>query len=172
MGKSNNRGTTLVELMIALTVSLLIISSLGAIYLAQQQSQQTQAAIITMIENSRIAKYFLKSAIKNNKNNNNNKPEITHYFVEKTLRKDERGIPIYALYRQEMTARPFKKIELVEGVNKMEINYAVLENHQLVEYPIEKITDWSTVRGVSIKLVFSFFDKMHLEKSEYVYVAL
>jgi len=170
LGKSNNRGATLIELIIALTLSFLIVSSLGALYLAQQQSQHSQAAIITMIENTRIAKYFLKSGIKNNKNNN--KPDITNYFIEKTTRKDEMGIPIYALYRQDTTVRPFKKIELVEGVNTMEIKYAVLENHQLVEYPIDKITDWSNVRGFSIKLLFSSFDKIHLEKIEYVYAAL
>ena len=169
MGKQNNRGTSLVELMIALTLSFLIVSSLGVIYLAQQQSQHTQAAVITMIENTRIAKYFLKSAIKNK---NNNKPDITNYFIEKTTRKDQMGMPIYALYRQDTTSRPFKKIELVEGVNAMEIKYAVFENHQLVEYPIDKITDWFNVKGVSIKLLWSSFDKIHLEKTEYVYAAL
>ncbi len=157
--------------MIGLTLSFLILSSLSAIYLATQHSQQTQTAIITLIENSRIAKSFLKSALKNNKLENN-KLEIKYYFIEKTNRKDETGAPVYALYRQDTTSKPFKKIELVEGVNEMKMKYAVLENHQLVEYPADQITDYSKIRGISIKLLFSSLNQTHLEKSEYVYVAL
>jgi hypothetical protein len=152
--------------MVALTLSLLILSSLSAIYLATQHSQQTQTAIITLIENSRIAKSFLKSAIKNNT------LEIKYYFIEKTNRKDATGAPIYALYHQDTTSKPFKKIELVEGVNEMKVKYTVLENHQLVEYFPNQITDESKVKGVSIKLLFSSLNQTHLEKSEYVYVAL
>ncbi|MCE3239302.1 MAG: hypothetical protein K0R24_2283 [Gammaproteobacteria bacterium] len=157
--------------MIALTLSLLILTSLSAVYLATQHSQQTQTAIITLIENSRIAKSFLKSALKNHPLENN-KLGINYYFIEKTNRKDTVGAAIYALYYQDTTSKPFKKIELVEGINEMKIKYTVLENHQLVEYPADQITESSKVRAVSIKLLFSSLNQAHLKKSEYLYVAL
>jgi competence protein ComGC len=157
-------GTTLIELMIALMISILIIGSVTEIYLATQAIQQNQIAMTTIVENSRIAKNFLKSTVAQIKQYDQNS-----YFIGKTDRFDAKGDAIYALYHQDSHA---KKMELVEGVNKMKIKYAVLKNNELVEHPIEEITDWSKVRGVAIEWVFASLNASTMEKTEYEYIAL
>lgn len=56
-------GFTLIELMLALLISSLILCSLSFIYLTCEKNQKTQAALMTIQENSRIAKEILGSAI-------------------------------------------------------------------------------------------------------------
>ncbi|MCD6038674.1 MAG: hypothetical protein K0S27_74 [Gammaproteobacteria bacterium] len=58
------KGTTLIELMLALLISMLILSSLTAVYLATKKIIQTQEALTTILENSNIAIFLLNSDLK------------------------------------------------------------------------------------------------------------
>src|SRR5215467_2127709 len=97
------KGLTLIELMLALFLSTLILSSVITIYLETQSILQKQQAISTIIENSNLAFHFLISDLKKTPNDNTVKPffdrdtigftiehATTHenntYFIGKTRR--------------------------------------------------------------------------------------
>ncbi len=183
------KGATLIELMLALFITTLILSGLMTIYLSTKSINQVQIALTTIMENSNIAFHFLNSDIKTG-NKNTVQPyyntemktgsmalsvlhlttnEINHYFIGKTARKNERGDSIYALYRFDGI---HPKTELVEGVNDMRIQYAVLENNKIVESVEKEINSASKVVGISIMLTFSSINALSLQKNEYTYVSI
>ncbi len=112
-------GFSLIELLTALFISCLILSSVLSVYLATQSLNQEQAALIEIIEKSNIATHFLKSEfnpihtvkvwpyhyaeIKPNSMAitvyHQTTQEKNTFFVGKTKRNNDRGNPIYALYR-------------------------------------------------------------------------
>jgi len=63
-------------------------------------------------------------------------------------------------------------IELVEGIDEMIINYDVENNGQLARMFASEISDWSSVKGVEIKLAVSSTNNFPLKKIGYAYVAL
>lgn len=74
--------------------------------------------------------------------------EINHYFVDKTSRHDTTGAPIFSLWKQDLNT----KSELVEGVYRMQIRYAIEQQGSLIEVAASNVQDWSKILGVAIEL--------------------
>jgi hypothetical protein len=181
------KGTTLIELMLALFISTLILSSIIGIYVATQSVQQMQIALTTLVENSHLAFSFLTSDIKKENKiqpyfnseikkgsmaftvRHEIKNEINTYFIGKTKRNDARGNFIYALYQLDNQHR---KLELVEGINDMKIQYTLLENNKMIERSAEEINNKSKIIGLSIMLTLTSLNTVPLQKNEYMYVSL
>lgn len=183
------KGTTLIELMLALFISTLILSSLIEVYIATQSINQTQCALSTIMVNSHIAFNFLKSDLKSGTDNKvqpyydakikadsmgltvqhvaTNK--INTYFVDKTLRINDRGESIYALYQLDTKNH---KQELVEGINDMKIQYSILKNNKIIEINADEINNKSKIIGVSIMLTFASLNEFTLKKNEFMYVSI
>lgn len=183
------KGTTLIELMLALFISTLILSSLIEVYIATQSISQTQCALSTIIINSHIAFNFLRSDLKTG-NDNKIQPyydlkmksgsmgftvqhldshEVNTYFVAKTMRIDNRGEAIYALYKLDTEKH---KQELVEGINDMQIQYTILKNNKIIEVNANQINSESKITGISIMLTFISLNEFHLQKNEFMYVSI
>lgn len=58
---SHWRGTTLIELMLALTLSMLLLGLLSIVYLATEQANELRAGLLTLHDNSRFALQRLSS---------------------------------------------------------------------------------------------------------------
>ncbi len=80
--------------------------------------------------------------------------ESNTYFIGKTNRQYPNGASIYALYIKDIHQQ---KIELVEGLEDMKINYAINDNE---------------IAGVSITLLLSSLNDFLLQRKWSVYVAL
>ena len=59
----NSSGLTLIELMLALTLSIIILSVCSSVYCISQKNLQTQMALAQLQENARIAQAFLQTSI-------------------------------------------------------------------------------------------------------------
>lgn len=182
------KGMSILEMMLALFISTFILSSVITIYIEIQSIIQIQQAISTIIENSNMAFYFLRSDLKKIPYDNQVKPfyslningsaltvqhESTHenntYFIGKTKRKDDKGEPVYALYQVDINKQ---KRELVEGINDMKIQYTILKNNQLFDVAENEVTNEDKVVGVSITLTFTSLNAFYLQKNEAMYVSL
>ncbi len=183
------KGATLVEIMIALCISILLLSSLISVYLATQSINQMQLALITIMENSTVAFNFLRSDLKT-EDEKQIRPyhdaamklgsmaflvdhiktnEMNYYFIGQTKRKTKQGGSIYALYRLD---NKHPKTELVEGVNDMQIQYTILENNQMLNVNEKEIPPGAKIIGISLMLTFTSLNALSLQKSEYMYVSL
>ena len=60
---STQRGRTLVELLVAITLSLMIVAAVGAIYIASSQSARTSLEISSVEERGRMAMFFVGEPI-------------------------------------------------------------------------------------------------------------
>lgn len=76
----------------------------------------------------------------------------TLFYIGKTLRNNLSGDPIYALYSTDLNGRT---IELVEGVEAMKIVYGIMQSNEIEYLPSEKISDWSKVRRVKVRLLLN-----------------
>lgn len=74
--------------------------------------------------------------------------EINTYFTADTARKYLDGTPVYALYVKNNQGT----FELVEGIQRMTVRYAIRNGSRTVELPANEITDWTNVEGVAIDL--------------------
>lgn len=72
---------------------------------------------------------------------------INHYYVEKTNRNNQAGLPIYALMKEDINHR---KTELISGLSKLSLRYSVNDNAGLRELPASEIVDWSSVDGIQV----------------------
>lgn len=95
--------------------------------------------------------------------------EVNHFYIAKTSRSNARDQPVYALFMKNIKQ---EKLELAEGVDDMQINYAILKNNHVEERRPGRIDDWSEVVGVSIMFEFAAVDAISFLKKEYLYVAL
>lgn len=183
------KGATLIELLLALFISTLILSTLIEVYIATQSISQTQCAISNIMVNSHIAFHLLKSDLKSGAENKvqpyydaKMKPnsmgftvqhvethEVNTYFVSKTLRINDRGEAIYALY--QLNKNKYKR-ELVEGIHDMKIQYSILKNNRIIEVNSSELNSESKIIGISIMLTFSSLNKFSLQKNEFMYVSL
>ncbi|GEM_PF-5518852 len=183
------KGATLIELMLALFISTLILSSLIEVYIATQSISQTQCALSTIMINSHIAFNFLRSDLKSSTENkvqpfydakmketsmgftvqNVATHAVNSYFVDKTMRIDDRGESIYALYQLDTEKH---KRELVEGINDMKIQYTILKNNKIIETNADEINSESKIIGITIMLTFSSLNEFALQKNEFIYVSL
>ncbi len=77
------------------------------------------------------------------------KLEVVHYFIGKTNRQDEHHQAIYALYR---FAEGGRKMELVEGIDNMQVRYFEKTNSHWVMNSADQVSDWSQVKAVDITL--------------------
>lgn len=184
-----SRGATLIELMLALMISMIILSSLIEIFISTQSVTQTQRAISTIMMNSDIAFHCIKSDLKSDSSiyltpfyNAQMKSQsmaftINHikinqkntYFIGKTFRINALEEPIYALYKIDNNHR---KQELVEGINNMMIRYYVLINNQVREIQPNEINQQSKIMGVSITLTLTSLNEKNMQKNEYMYVSI
>lgn len=155
-------GITLIELMLALFISIFILSSLTSVYFAIISINQTQIALTTIIENSNMAFNFIKSDLKSG-------GKINNYFIATTKRKNKRGYPIYALYYFD---NKHHKTELVEGINTMKIQYTILKKNQIMSVDENQISNDSHIIGISIMLNLSSVNEINLNKNEYFYVSI
>ncbi len=75
------------------------------------------------------------------------------YYVAKTTRKNKEGDAVFALYSQD--ANSPKPSELVDGVENMQLSFAVLNSGQqnLQDLTADNINNWAAVRSVSIALL-------------------
>ena len=77
----------------------------------------------------------------------------TAFFVGETHRKNTYGKAIHALYSYDLINR--RKVELVSGVDAMEIFYGEKENDEINFQPISNTLDFSAIRLIKIVLSLS-----------------
>lgn len=92
--------------------------------------------------------------------------ESNTYFIDDTQRKTKTGLPIYALYLKKLDQ---PKMELVDHVENMKIQYDVNQHGKIETQTAEQMQDASNVVGVSLKL---FFSSSRLKKVLYDYVSI
>lgn len=92
--------------------------------------------------------------------------QINTYFIAKTVRKDQSGAPIYALFVRDINART---MELVEGISNMLLTYMLYQEGRIVALSANDVVDWSQVRAVAIDLEVSVSP---IKKRWHAYVAL
>ncbi|OGT57336.1 MAG: hypothetical protein A3F14_06165 [Gammaproteobacteria bacterium RIFCSPHIGHO2_12_FULL_43_28] len=90
---------------------------------------------------------------------------IHRYFVAKTGRHDQQGLPVYALIREDNQHR---KTEIIDGIRKLVLRYSVRIGGVLQELPANAIRDWSSVEGVHLQLDMEIFP---FKKTWFAYVA-
>lgn len=84
------------------------------------------------------------------------------YYVAPTDRKNAQQDTINALYRRDLNAPDTNPIELVEGVEKLEIRYGMLTREAHLTYlKADAVDDWLKVRTVQLTLHFSSLENMH-----------
>lgn len=88
------------------------------------------------------------------------------FFIAKSGRQYANGRDIYSLFLQDIK---FKKIELVPGIQRMNISYTILQNGIFKEVSWTEIKDWSAVVGVAIDLDV---DAPSIQKTWHLYAAL
>ena len=62
--KQNENGFTLVELLVAMAISLIVMASIGYLYYSQQKSYVAQEQIAAMQQNLRAAMYYMEREIR------------------------------------------------------------------------------------------------------------
>lgn len=77
------------------------------------------------------------------------------YYIGITTRTTSSGEPIYALYRKDLWRDKNQQIEIIDGVENMQIRYAVKSsyNNTLNYFSSSQITDWSRVIAVKVYLL-------------------
>lgn len=77
------------------------------------------------------------------------------YYIGDTARKTSSGEPIFALYRKNLWSVKNQQIEIIDGIENMQIRYAVKSsyNGSLSYLSDRQITDWSKVVAVKIFLL-------------------
>lgn len=176
-------GITLIELMLAMMISLFILSVLSFTYVTTMKNHQKQTALNNIQENGRMALQLLQTAVQSADhlmgldhavilyqfNPESNRLEEIRYFTQETTRKSERGRPVFALYMKNTQKN---KIELVEGIDEMQIQYDVDEEGEIVSLPADQIKDWSQVLALEIKISLSSTIGSCLQKTWYSTIAL
>lgn len=76
----------------------------------------------------------------------------TIYYVGDTQRKNAKGRLIYALYSTDLNGRT---LELVEGVEKIEIFFGSFTEGALDYQKAQEISDWSAIVSVRIKALLN-----------------
>ncbi|MBV8802545.1 MAG: hypothetical protein JO131_06215 [Gammaproteobacteria bacterium] len=169
----NNLGNTLIDTMSDTNIlhvnnfikiaigDVLLISDCKSvdIFVVEHISIQGQTQIVT--SDRKLSKRYEKNAEVSPFN-------IYTFYIGKTDRKDPRGYPVYALYEKDQFSH---KNELVEGVNDMQIRYTTKENNIILEKNADLITDWTSVIGVSLQVIFSSLNYFPLQKTKYAYIA-
>lgn len=102
----NNKGHTLIELMISLTLSLCLIGLCLSAFLFMHKAWLQQHARVYIQENAIILYHIF----------DNDMSSIERYTIDFTGRKHPNGTAIKALYTMDKYGR---RIELVEGVETM-----------------------------------------------------
>lgn len=92
--------------------------------------------------------------------------ENNSYYIGQTTRVDEDGKPIFVLYKLDSNDR---KLELVEGINDMQIDFTILSDGSLSQ---SKTANGPELLGVAVELTLSGLNHFPLFKKEYNYVAL
>lgn len=90
------------------------------------------------------------------------------YYVADTGRKNSAGAAIYALYRHDLTGPTTIPSELIEGVDKMQIGYA-LKNAPSIVYTADEVPDWSTVGSVQIALLLNSIEAVTDKSQTYTF---
>ncbi|MCD6266685.1 MAG: prepilin-type N-terminal cleavage/methylation domain-containing protein, partial [Deltaproteobacteria bacterium] len=62
--KQNENGFTLVELLVAMAISVIVMASIGYVYYTQQKSYVAQEQISAMQQNLRAAMYYMEREIR------------------------------------------------------------------------------------------------------------
>lgn len=92
--------------------------------------------------------------------------QINTYYIGKTKRKNANGMPIYALFRQDIKHH---QLELVENITHMQLFYSIKSNGKIIDVTENAVTDWSQVLGMAISLELI---SATLQKTWPVYVSL
>ena len=174
-------GLTLIELMLALTLSILLLSGIYAVFIFSQKILQTQMSLIQIQENIRVIAETLTHDIQYAKagnilsfHDNEMAPSsdgVTirrkcSYFIGKTTRQHNDGSIVYALYKKLFG---HAKEEWMEDVDEMKIEYSVSERGSIIGKKEDEIMDWSRVVGVSIAFTLRL---QASQKRVFVYAAL
>jgi len=168
-----NRGFTLIEIMIAMTLGLTLISIVVRFYVSAQHSYEMQMGLVRLQENARAAMFELMEVIQQArpgelkaKRQTQNTLSLSSsdalivnnilYFVADTGRKTKVGNAMFALYRKALTKDELPGAnEVVEGIKQLTFRFGVkhsgLKNINFVA--ANKVKDWSQVIVVHIKIM-------------------
>ena len=150
----NVLGLTLIEMMMAMTISLLLVSLILAMYLAAERSYELQLALSHIQHNARRAITILRNEFHkageagypNNTISGDENSITIHalefpgsskkgmensrntFFIAKTKRFDRSGLPVYALYLKDTNHH---KMELVAGISRIRFSYTLFENGKI-----------------------------------------
>lgn len=80
----------------------------------------------------------------------------TIYYVGDTHRKNSKGSDIYALYSTDFNGRT---LELIEGVEKIEIAYGRFINGELVYQKAQEVSDWYAIVSVRLKALLNTIEE-------------
>lgn len=80
----------------------------------------------------------------------------TVYYVGDTRRKNTKGKTIYALYATDFNGRT---LELVEGVEKLEIVYGSFIEGALIYQKAHEVTDWYAIVSVRLKALLNTIEE-------------
>lgn len=174
-------GLTLIELMLALTLSILLLSGVYSIFVFSQKILQTQMNLMQIQESIRVVAETVTHDIQHARlgnirsfQDNEMAPSsdgITirkkcSYFIGKTTRQHNDGSVVYVLYKK-LFGRA--KEEWVEDVDEMKVKYSIVERGSIIGKKADEIMDWSKVVGVSITLTLR---SQTIKKRVFIYAAL
>ena len=125
---------------------------------------------ILLLKNG-IQRIIIDSPLKKRygKNSDVAKLQIEAFFIGDSGRKDNSNKIIYALYMRDSGNN---KIELIEGVSDMKIQYDFFTDELTGEYPAREITDSSSVGGILINMTLDSVAGFSMQKKWSMFVAL
>jgi hypothetical protein len=94
------------------------------------------------------------------------KLEVNRYFIDKAKDQSFSRLPLFSLFVEDIYHH---KVELVEGITAMNISYLIKHRNEYFFQSADGITDWSSVKGVSIELSLATYP---INKRWHVFVAL
>ena len=88
--------------------------------------------------------------------------EINKFYLDKPKHPNEQT---YAIFLENIH---HEKFELIDKIQQMKLNYLVLQKDQLIELTVDQVTDWSTVKGVTVELRLQ---QPNFKKTWYAYIS-
>lgn len=111
MIKQQGQGSSLIECMISMALSLLLIECMLQTYLHTKDLYLRQQGLARIQENGLLAVQLLRQEMQSD--------PVTTFFIRNTGRKNNVGMPIYGLYMKKKR----QVEELIPGVESLEIKY-------------------------------------------------
>lgn len=158
-------GFTLVECLIALSMSSIVMGILIQLYLEHQRIYQCQQEMAHIQENERFLRNHFKTFI--HQNVATKKPALDKiFFIRNTYQKNITGLPIPALYQ---VGKKNKSEALVAGIQAMSVEYISYDftTEKMHYQTAEQVKNWDEISLIRIEFLLVSEDEILKKPQQY-----